>query len=108
LDALTEPASAPPAAAAPAASSAPAPDWRAREAEYRERTARRDKEEREADAQRRKDRDAECTWARNAQRELTVARRLEWKNKKGEPELMSDADRAREMDKVQRILPGCG
>jgi hypothetical protein len=39
---------------------------------------------------------------------LTVARRLEWKNSKGEPELMSDADRAREMEKVQRILPGCG
>jgi hypothetical protein len=106
LEAVAEPAATPAAAAPPAAS--PAPDWRVREAEFRERTARRDKEEREAAAKRRQDRDAECTWARDAQRALTVARRLEWKNRKGEPELMSDADRAREMEKVQRILPGCG
>jgi hypothetical protein len=104
-----EPAAEPASAAAPAASGtpAPAPDWKVREAEFRERSARRDKEERELEAQRRKDRDAECSWARGAQRELTIARRLEWKNSKGEPELMSDADRARELEKVQRILPGC-
>lgn len=105
-----EPAAEPATAATPAATSAPAPapDWRVREAEFRERSAKRDKQEREADAKRRQDRDAECSWARGAQRELTIARRLEWKNKKGEPELMSDADRARELEKVQRILPGCG
>jgi hypothetical protein len=108
LEPAAEPTTATAAAAASAASAAPAPDWQVREAEFRERTAKRGKEEREAEVKRKQDRDAECSWARGAQRELTVARRLEWKNRKGEPELMSDADRARELDKVQRILPGCG
>jgi len=104
LAAAAEPASAP---AAPAAQ-ASAPDWRVRETEFRARALKREKEEREAAAKGKQERDAECEWARGAQRQLTVARRVEWKNKQGEPELMSDADRARQLEKAQRILPGCG
>jgi Domain of unknown function (DUF4124) len=100
-----EPASAP--AAAPADADAGTPDWKRREADYRERSAKREKEEREAEAKRRQDHDAECVWARGAQKQLANARRLEWKNKKGEPEFISDEDRAREQERVQRILSRC-
>jgi len=93
----TEPA-APPAA----------PDWKKREADYRERSAQRDKEEREADAKRRKERDAQCTWARGAQKQLETARRLEWKNEKGEQETMSDEVRGREQQRIKQILNNCG
>jgi hypothetical protein len=84
-----------------------APGWKQREADYRERSAQRDKEEREADARRRKERDAQCTWARTAQKQLEASRRLEWKNEKGEQEMMSDETRAREKQRVQQILSNC-
>jgi len=99
-----EPAAAPAAAAAAAA---PKPDWKKREADYRERTAQRDKEEREADAKRSKERDAQCTWARGAQKQLEASRRLQWKNEKGEQEMMSDETRVREQQRVQQILSNC-
>jgi hypothetical protein len=99
-----EPAIAPVAPAAPAPAT---PDWKKREADYRERSAQRDKEEREADARRRKERDAQCTWARGAQRQLEASRRLEWKNEKGEQELMSDDTRVREQQRVKQILSNC-
>jgi len=94
-------------AAAPAAPAPATPDWKKREADYRERTAQRDKEEREADAKRRKERDAQCTWARGAQKQLEASRRLQWKNEKGEQEMMSDETRVREQQRVQQILSNC-
>ena len=96
--------------AMPAAAAAPAPgtpDWKKREAEYRERSAQREKEEREADAKRRKERDAQCTWARGAQKQLEASRRLQWKNEKGEQEMMSDETRVREQQRVQQMLSNC-
>ncbi|MGJ7918675.1 DUF4124 domain-containing protein [Massilia sp. LXY-6] len=108
LEPAAEPAAASAAPATPATPATPAPDWRVRETAFRERAIKRDQEEREAQAKGRQEHEAECAWARGAQGQLTIARRVEWKNRKGEPELMSDADRARELDKVQRILPGCG
>ncbi|MCS0587615.1 DUF4124 domain-containing protein [Massilia norwichensis] len=98
-------------APAPAAQGAPAaltPDWKKREAEYRERSAQRDKEERETEAKRRQERDAQCTWARGAQKKLETARRLSWTNKKGQQEDMSDEARAGEQLRVQKILANCG
>ena len=97
-------------AAAPAATAAPAPatsDWEKREAEYRERSAQREKEEREADARRRKERIAQCAQAHHAKDQLEASRRLEWKNEKGETEMMSDATRVREQQRVQQILSNC-
>jgi hypothetical protein len=95
-------------AAAPPAAGPDAPDWKKRELDYRERSARRDKDAQEAEAQRRPERDAQCSWARDAQRQLATARRLEWKNRKGELEYISDEDRAREQARVQKILSDCG
>ena len=99
-----EPAAMPdkPAATAPAM-----PDWKQREADYRERSAQRDKEEREAAARRGKERDAQCNWARGAQKQLETARRLEWKNEKGQQETMSDETRVREQQRVKHILSNC-
>jgi hypothetical protein len=94
-------------AAAPTAAPAE-PDWKKRELEYRERSAQREKDAREADTQRRPERDAQCSWARDAQKQLGTARRLEWKNKKGELETISDEDRAREQERVKQILSDCG
>jgi hypothetical protein len=95
-------------AAAPAGSAPAAPDWKKREVEYRERSAQREKDSREADAQRKPERDAQCGWARDAQKQLGTARRLEWKNRKGELEYISDEDRAREQERVKQILSNCG
>lgn len=94
-------------AATPAAPASGTPDWKKREAEYRERSARRDKEEREADDKRSKERVAQCTWARSAQKQLEASRRLEWKNEKGETEMMSDETRVREQQRVRQILSNC-
>jgi hypothetical protein len=101
VDLADEPAAAP--AAAPAGQ-----DWKKRELEYREISAQREKDTREADAQRKPERDAQCSWARDAQKQLGTARRLEWKNKKGELEYISDEDRAREQERVKQILANCG
>jgi hypothetical protein len=93
--------------AAPAAPAPATPDWKKREAEYRERSAQRDKEEREADDRRRKERVAQCARAHRAKDQLEVSRRLEWKNEKGETEIMSDETRVREQQRVQQILSNC-
>jgi hypothetical protein len=91
---------------APAASAAS--DWQKRESDFRERSARREKDAQEADAQRKPERDAQCGWARDAQKQLAAGRRLQWKNKKGELEYISDEDRAREQARVQKLLSDCG
>jgi hypothetical protein len=104
------------AALAPAAPAAPAaepaaktsvPTWTEREADYRKRAAERDKAEQEADTKRRTERAAQCSSARAAQTQLTTSRRVSRTNSQGKSELMSDDDRAREMEKVQRTLQGC-
>jgi hypothetical protein len=104
------PLDAPAPATAPAPASqaqAAAPDWQKREADYRERSAKREKDEREADAKSRQERAAQCTWARGAQKQLETVRKLEWTNKKGEQEIMSDEDRGREQQRAQRLLANC-
>jgi hypothetical protein len=103
-----EPPQAAAEAPAPASTAPTAPDWKKRELDYRERSAQRDKEMREAQAQSKPERDAQCSWARDAQQRLANARRLEWKNKKGELEFISDEDRAREQERVKLILSNCG
>jgi hypothetical protein len=99
------------APAAPAASAASAaesaaktavPTWTEREADYRKRAAERDKAEQEAETKRRKDLAAQCSAARADLQQLTTSRRLA----RGS-QLMSDDDRARELEKVQRTLQGC-
>jgi hypothetical protein len=101
VETADEPAASP--AAAPGA-----PDWKKRELDYRERSARREKDAQETETQRKPERDAQCGWARDAQKQLATARRLEWKNRKGELEYISDEDRAREQARVKQILASCG
>jgi hypothetical protein len=96
-----------PAPAAPAAAAAATPDWKKREADYRERSAQRDKEERETEAKRRQEHAAQCTWARSAQQQLTTMRRLAITNSKGQQEELSDEARAREQQRVRQILSDC-
>jgi hypothetical protein len=94
-------------APAPAAAAPIVPDWKKREADYRERNAKLAKDTREAETQAKPERDAQCAWARDAQKQLGTARRLEWKNQKGELEYISDEDRARELARVKQVLSGC-
>jgi hypothetical protein len=104
------------ATVAPAAPAAPAaepaaktsvPTWTEREADYRKRAAEREKVEQEGEAKRRTEHAAQCSSARAAQAQLTTSRRVVRANPKGEREFMSDDDRARELEKVQRTLQGC-
>jgi hypothetical protein len=102
--------SAEPAAASGAASAAAkpaAPTWTEREADYRKRTAAREKADQLAEDKRRTEHASECAWARGTQQDLTTSRRLARTNAKGERVEMSDDDRAVEMKKVQRTLQGC-
>jgi hypothetical protein len=78
-----------------------------READYRKRAAERDKVEQEADTKRRAEHAAQCRAARDAQQQLTTSRRLMRDNKNGGRQFMSDDDRVREMEKVQRTLASC-
>jgi hypothetical protein len=93
--------------AAPAAAKTTTPTWMEREADYRKRTAEREKEEQEAEKKRLTEHASQCSSAKSARVQLTTARRLARVNKKGEREEMSDDDRTREMEKVERTLQGC-
>jgi hypothetical protein len=122
---LKSPGALAPAAPLPAASAGPdtgasasastakaaVPDWKQREEDYRQRSEVRAKEEaaeRVATAKRRDERAAECEWARGAMTQLDRTRRLEWTNKQGKRELMSDEDRSAERARTQKILSSCG
>jgi hypothetical protein len=101
-----------PAPLAPAADTAQAamPDWKLREEDYKKRSAQRAREEekeQQALARQRGDHIVECSWARGAQMQLARARWLEWTNKKGKREIMSEADRRGEQERAQKILSHC-
>jgi hypothetical protein len=100
-------AEAPAAAAAAPAAKTSVPSWTEREADYRKRAAERDKVEQEAEARSRTEHAAQCGLARADLQQLTTSRRLVRANPKGERQFMSDEDRAREMEKVQRTLANC-
>jgi hypothetical protein len=90
--------------------SAAVPDWKLREEDYKKRSEVRAKEEeteRVAAAKRRSEHSAECEWARSAMTQLD-RRRLEWTNKQGKREFMSDEDRDNERQRAQKILSSCG
>jgi hypothetical protein len=97
-----------PAAAKSAAKPAapPSPTLAERDADFRKRIAERDKEEQE-EAKRRSAQLADCSAARYAQQQLTTARRLTRNDGQGNPQAMSDEDRAREMARVQGRLANC-
>jgi hypothetical protein len=97
-----------PAAAKSAAKPAapPSPTLAERDADFRKRIAERDKEEQE-EAKRRSAQLADCSAARYAQQQLTTARRLARNDGQGNPQVMSDEDRTREMAKVQGRLANC-
>jgi hypothetical protein len=93
------------------AANAAVPDWKVREEDYRKRTAVRAKTEeaeRVASAKRSSEHAAECEWARDAMAQLDRSRRVEWTNKQGKREFMSDEDRAGERHRAQKILSSCG
>jgi hypothetical protein len=93
------------------AAKAAVPDWKLREEDYRQRSEARAKEEeteRVAAAKRKDEHASDCEWARGAMTQLDRTRRLEWTNKQGKRELMSDADRDAERARTQKILQSCG
>jgi hypothetical protein len=92
------------------AANAAVPDWKLREEDYRKRSEVRAKEEeteRVAAAKRKSEHSAECEWARGAMVQLD-RRRLEWTNKQGKREFMSEEDRNSERQRAQKILQSCG
>ena len=108
---LKSPGGLAPAAPLPAAAAEAVPDWKLRVEDYRQRNAARATEElteRVAAAKRRDEHAAECEWARGAMTQLDRSRRLEWTNKQGKREFMSDEDRAGERQRAQKILSSCG
>jgi hypothetical protein len=93
------------------AAKAAVPDWKLREEDYRQRSEVRAKEEeteRVAAAKRRDEHAADCEWARGAMTQLDRTRRLDWTNKQGKREVMSDEDRSAERARTQKILQSCG
>jgi hypothetical protein len=92
------------------AANAAVPDWKVREEDYRKRSAVRAKAEeaeRLASAKRSSEHAAECDWARGAMTQLDRVRGIEWTNKQGKREFMSDEDRAGERQRAQKILSSC-
>jgi hypothetical protein len=87
------------------------PEWKKRDAEFRERLALRERQEEAAeaasDAVRRNERTARCNWAKSANLQLRTAPRLYRTTPKGQVVFLSDADRAGEQEKVKRTLSGC-
>jgi hypothetical protein len=93
------------------AANAAVPDWKLREEDYRKRSAARattELAERVATAKRQGEHAAECEWARSAMTQLDRARGIEWTNKQGKREFMSDEDRDNERQRAQKILSSCG
>jgi hypothetical protein len=106
---LKAPGGVAPAAPLPAAGAEAVPDWKLREEDYRKRSDVRAKEEeteRVAAAKRKSEHGAECEWARSAMVQLD-RRRLEWTNKQGKREFMSEEDRNSERQRAQKILQSC-
>jgi hypothetical protein len=106
---LKTPGGVAPAAALPVAGAEAVPDWKLREEDYKKRSEVRAKEEeteRVAAARRRSEHSAECEWARSAMVQLD-RRRLEWTNKQGKREFMSEEDRNSERQRAQKILQSC-
>jgi hypothetical protein len=92
------------------AAKAAVPDWKLREEDYKKRSEVRAKEEeaeRVAAARNRSEHAAECEWARGTITQLDRVRRLEWTNKQGKREVMSDEDRNAERARAQKILQSC-
>jgi hypothetical protein len=92
------------------AANAAMPNWKLREEDYKKRSEVRAKEEeaeRVAAARNRSEHAAECEWARGTITQLDRVRRLEWTNKQGKREVMSDEDRNAERARAQKILQSC-
>jgi hypothetical protein len=92
------------------AANAAMPNWKLREEDYKKRSEVRTKEEeaeRVAAARNRSEHAAECEWARGTLTQLDRVRRLEWTNKQGKREVMSDEDRNAERARAQKILQSC-
>jgi hypothetical protein len=78
------------------------PEWKKREEDYRKRSAQRAEV-----AAKEKQTLAECAWAREAKTKLERPGRLEWDNKSGKREVMSEADRRGERERADKILSRC-
>jgi hypothetical protein len=92
------------------AAKAAVPDWKLREEDYKKRSEVRAKEEeteRVVAARNRSEHAADCEWARGTITQLDRVRRLEWTNKQGKREVMSDEDRNAERARAQKILQSC-
>ncbi len=110
---LKAPGRLPPAPSeAPAPAPAPAkaePGWTARETDYRKRMKEREEQDKKTaqQADRQRDIDQRCAWARNARAQVESGIRISNVDPQGERRFASDEERAAQLAHANKILAEC-